>query len=477
MASIKKRGDAYLITVSKGYDIAGKQLREYMTWVPPSGMTEKQAEKEVKRQAVLFEEQVACNTTHDGNMRLVDFTAIFLKDYAYPTLKARTAFGYEEKMQRVNLALGHIKLKELKPGHIASFYANLQEEGMRCKRLATYKGNFAKWMKKKHTTMAALSRDTGLSIWMFKQLRDGKPIKLQNAEQIANFLEKPFDDLFTVVRDLTPLKPGTIHTYHRTLSAVLYRAVKWGYIKSNPAACMDLPSLKNRKAKYLDEPDARHLLELLQAEPIKWRAIITFDLLSGLRRGEILGLRWDDVDLDAQTITIAQTSNYIPTKGVYTDTPKTATSNRPLKLSRSAFLLLLEYKRWQDAQRKKLGDAWKDQDGRVFTTDNGKPMFPDSVSQWFTKFVRRTGLPQVTVHSLRHTYASLMIADGTPLVVVSHKLGHAQTSTTANIYAHVIASAEERATHTFDRFDDLVAPEPEHPAEKAPRKKKKAAGE
>lgn len=476
MASIKKRGDAYLITVSKGYDITGKQLREYMTWVPPAGMTEKQAEREVKRQAVLFEEQVACNTTHDGNMRLVDFTALFLKDYAYPTLKARTAFGYEEKMKRVNLALGHIKLKELKPGHIASFYANLQEEGMRCLRLASYKGDFAAWMKERRTTMAALARDTGLSIWTFKQLRVGKPIAMASAEQIAAFLAVPFDDLFTTVRDLTPLKPGTIHTYHRTLSAVLYRAVKWGYIKSNPAACMDLPSLKNRKAKYLDEPDARRLLELLQAEPVKWRAIITFDLLSGLRRGELLGLCWDDVDLDAQTIAITQTSNYIPPKGVYTDTPKSATSNRPLKLSRSAFLLLLEYKRWQDAQREKLGDAWMDKDGRVFTRDDGRPVFPDSVSQWFTKFVKRTGLPKVTVHSLRHTYASLMIADGTPLVVVSHKLGHAQTSTTANIYAHVIASAEERATHTFDRFDDLVAPE-QKPQAGAPPKTKKAAGE
>ena len=96
MASIKKQGKGYKITVSKGYDINGKQLREYMTWVPPAGMTPKQAEKEVKRQAVLFEEQVQCNTTHDGNMRLVDFTALFLKDYAYPNLKIRTAFGYEE---------------------------------------------------------------------------------------------------------------------------------------------------------------------------------------------------------------------------------------------------------------------------------------------------------------------------------------------------------------------------------------------
>ena len=94
---------------------------------------------------------------------------------------------------------------------------------------------------------------------------------------------------------------------------------------------------------------------------------------------------------------------------------------------------------------------------RVFTTDMGAPIFPDSVTQWFSAFVARSGLPKVTVHSLRHTYASLMIADGTPLVVVSRQLGHAQTSTTANIYAHAIASAQARAMQTFDRFNDIVA--------------------
>ena len=85
--------------------------------------------------------------------------------------------------------------------------------------------------------------------------------------------------------------------------------------------------------------------------------------------------------------------------------------------------------------------------------------------------MKRTGLPKVTIHSLRHTYASLMIADGTPLVVVSHKLGHAQTSTTANIYAHVIAEAEAKADQTFDRFGDLIAPK----GQPTP-KQKKAAG-
>lgn len=471
MATIEKRGESYRIIVSNGYDINGKQIREKMTWTPEPGMTKRQIEKALNREATLFEERVRHQLTQNGNIRLVDFTEIFLEQYARPNLKKKTAFSYEQTMKVINQALGHIKLKDLKPGHIASFYANLQEEGMRNRCKAMPKVDFAAWMKERKTCKAELSRQTGVSIWCFSQLKNGRGIAQNCAEQICEKLDVPYNKLFIRQHDDTPLKPGTIHTYHRTLSAVLYRAVKWKYIERNPAERADLPSIAHRKAAYLDEPDARRLLELLQEEKILWRTVITFDLLSGLRRAEFLGLRWSDVDLDKQLLYIRQTWNYLPTEGCYADTPKTATSERPLRISRTAILLLLEYKQWQDAQRELLGDAWRDTDGRIFTTEEGKPLFPDTVTNWFTDFVKRTGLPKVTIHSLRHTYASLMIADGTPLVVVSHRLGHAQTSTTANIYAHVIAEAEAKADQTFDRFGDLIAPK----GQSTP-KQKKAAG-
>ncbi len=456
MASVTQRGNSYKITVSNGYDLNGKQIRQHMTWTPEPGMTKKQIEKELQRQVVLFEEQVKYTATHDGSIRLKDFTDKFLKDYAYQNLKAKTAFGYEKRMEVINQALGHIRLKDLKPGHIASFYSNLQEPGMRSKELAVVKIDFSKWLKDRHLTMAAMAKKTGLSLWVFKQMKNEVGIDSRCVTPISQAMEMDPNDIFTVKKDMTPLAAGTIHTYHRVLSAVLFRAVKWGYIKDNPAARADLPSISNRRAAYLDEPDARRLLELLQTEPIKWRAIVTFDLLSGLRRGELAGLRWQDVNFSDQTIMIRQTSNYLPGKGVYVDTPKSTTSNRPLKLARSAFLLLMEYQKWQEEQKDRMGDAWKDEDGRIFTADDGAPLFPDSITKWFSDFVKRTGLPKVTVHSLRHTYASLMIADGVPLVVVSHQLGHAQASTTANIYAHVIASAEAKAAQTFDKFNDII---------------------
>lgn len=468
MATIEKRGNSYKIIVSNGYDIHGKQIRARMTWTPEPGMTARQIEKEVQRQAVLFEDKVKHRATQDGNIRLVDFTEIFMEQYARQNLKKKTAFGYQEKMDLINQALGHIRLKDLRPGHIAAFYANLQEEGMRAKALAVPKFDLVAWMKNRRTSMAALSRETGISLWVFKQLKAGHGVALKSAQAFADFYDLPINDFFTVSRDSTPLKPGTIHTYHRVLSAVLYRAVKWKYIENNPAERADLPSLAHRHAKYLDEPDARRLLELLQDEPIIWRTIITFDLLSGLRRAEILGLRWCDVDLDTRLVHVRQTWNYLPGVGCYLDTPKTEGSERPLRISQTAAMLLQGVWQWQEQQETALGDAWENPDGRIFTREDGHPLFPDAVTKWFTAFVRRSGLPPVTIHSLRHTYASLMIADGVPMVVVSHSLGHAQVSTTTNIYAHVIAAAEARAVEVADRFSaDVIRLTPgEKPAKK-----------
>ncbi|MEG1564829.1 MAG: tyrosine-type recombinase/integrase [Bacteroides sp.] len=443
--------------MSNGYDINGKQLRSHMTWSPDPGMTEKRISKELIRQATLFEENVKGSTLRNGNIRLVEFTEIFLKNYAYPNLKLRTAFGYEQKMERVNQALGHIKLKELKPAHIASFYGNLQENGMRMgTETATCKIDFRKWMAMHNINPATIDKSSEISSRALKTLARGGTISGKNAIIIANFMGLNPSEVFNISKDMTPLSAGTIQTYHRVLSAVLSKAVKWGYIANNPASNAELPSIAGQEAAYLDEPDARRLLELLKNEPIKWRTIIIFDLLSGIRRGELAGLRWNDIHEETQTIEISQTSNYLPGMGIFPDTPKSHTSKRSLRLSQSAFILLGEYKQWQEEREKRLGDVWKNTDNRIFTTETGTPIFPDSITRWFTNFVKRSGLPKVTLHSLRHTYASLMISDGVDIVSVAHQLGHAQPSTTANIYAHVIAAAEARAAQTFDKFNDVL---------------------
>ena len=456
MATVTKQGRGYKITVSFGFDGAGQRRREHMTWIPDPKLTARQLEKELNRQVVLFEERVRTGANAvDGSIRFGEWTKKYLEECA-PSLKAHTVARYTQQLEIANKAIGHIKLKDLKPGHIAKFYANLQEEGVRGTEAALVKLDLSAWCKAHKTSLWQLGQLAGISPSVRQKLKAGRPIKKEKALAIAAAMGESPDTVFRFERDMTPLRATSVLSYHRALSTALSHAVEQGYIPLNPASKVRLPKDDSAEPAYLDEPDARRVLELLQHEHIRWKTLIAFDLLSGLRRAEILGLRWSDIDLDHGLVHIRQTWNYLPSKGCFTDSPKSRTSQRPLRISRSAVMLLLDYKAWQDKQREQMGDAWNPSDGRVFTGDDGTPIFPDSVTKWFKDFVRKNELPNVHIHSLRHTYASLQIAEGTPLIVVSRNLGHAKASTTSNIYAHVIASAEAKATEVMDRFADVL---------------------
>ena len=330
MATIQKQGRGYKITVSQGYDYAGKRLRQYMTWVPEPGMSERQIKKELERQAVLFEEKVLTGATSNGNMRFVDFAEKYMTEYAQLYLKPKTIATYTEHLQRINQALGHIRLCDLRTDHINSFYQNLQESGIRSRTTAVCKIDLQAQIGTQRRALTAFSKRAGVSRATINQALADKPINKESADAIAQAVKMKTSKVFALTTHSDPLAPASVISYHRTLSSILGRAVKWGYIQINPADAAEKLSLGPQEAPYLEETDARRLLELLQAEPIRWRAIITFDLLSGLRRQEFLGLRWQDVDLDQHTITIKQTSNYLPGKGMYVSTTKTASSARCL---------------------------------------------------------------------------------------------------------------------------------------------------
>lgn len=310
MATIQKQGRGYKITVSQGYDYSGKRIRQYMSWIPEPGMTEKQIKKELDRQAVLFEEQVKTGASADANIRLADFADKFMTEYAQPYLKPKTVRTYTENLVRIKQALGHIRLCDLKTGHINSFYRNLQESGIRNRTTAVCKIDLQAKIGTQRGALTAFTNRTSVSRATIKQAIAGQPISQESADAIAQALEVKTSKAFTLTTHGEPLAPASVISYHRTLSSILSRAVKWGYIQINPADAAEKPSLVGHEAAYLEEDDARRLLELLQAEPVKWRAPITFDLLSGLRRAELLGLRWQDVGLDEHTITIRQTSNW-----------------------------------------------------------------------------------------------------------------------------------------------------------------------
>lgn len=178
-------------------------------------------------------------------------------------------------------------------------------------------------------------------------------------------------------------------------------------------------------------------------------------IYTGLRREEICGLEWSDIDFKNSVISVRRSSLYIPKNdytdesGIITDTLKNDSSVRFIKAPESAMQMLKDYKDWQNQKRLQLGDRWEDHN-RLLTTAFGTPIHPDTISGWFTDFIKRSDLPHVTIHGLRHTNATLLINSHIPITTVAARLGHANPTTTMKIYAHAIKYADAVAAKQID---------------------------
>lgn len=240
------------------------------------------------------------------------------------------------------------------------------------------------------------------------------------------------------------LSPKTIRHYHTFISSVMERAVKWNLIETNPCHRIDPPKVDKKEIKYMDDEQVGLFIDVLQSEPLEWRAFFMLLLYTGMRRGEALGLEWEDVDMETGVITIRRTSQYTPGKGTFTDDTKTETSKRSIRIPDDMVSLLKQHYIEQSRQRLRLGTKWE-QSGRLFTQWNGAPMCPNSPYTWLQRFLDRHGLERVNLHSIQHTNATLLIGQGVNVRTVAGRLGHSQTSTTMNIYAHQLQSADAAA--------------------------------
>lgn len=239
------------------------------------------------------------------------------------------------------------------------------------------------------------------------------------------------------------LSNKTVLRYHRFISIVLAQAVKDGIIPFSPAARAEPPKAEKKEVNYFQPGQAAAIRDALESEPLKWKTLVHLLLITGARRGEILGLKWSAVNFEACKLHICNNVLYSPDRGVYEDTPKTEKSNRYITVPAETMQLLKQYRAWQNAERLRLGDYYQNNDF-VFTQDDGKPMHPDSVGSWLTKFCKRHGLPHINAHAFRHTMASMLYFNGVDSVSIASRLGHAQVSTTSDIYAHVIAEADKK---------------------------------
>ena len=245
------------------------------------------------------------------------------------------------------------------------------------------------------------------------------------------------------------LSARTVQYHHRILSEALSHAVKMGFLVRNVAEVADPPRPERKEMATLSPEDIPQFLESAQETP--YHALSYTALYTGMRLGELCGLRWCDVDLDMAFLSVVQ-ALYKRSGVCKMVRPKSVHSRRRIALSPSLALLLREYKAEQQTQRILLGKLPARSD-LVFSHFDGKPLDPSVVSHTFAKVLEKAGLPHIRFHDLRHTHATLLLKGGVHPKIVSERLGHANIGITLDIYSHVLPGLQEGAA---EHFDDLV---------------------
>lgn len=451
----KDGSTSYLIRVFVDETRSGKQKQKSMTWKPAPGMSEKAIQRELNRQATLFEERARRGLAAlDGAIRFEDYAERWMKAAQLaPSTQAR----YEDLLKRINAAIGHIRLDRLQAHHLEEFYRTLRESGAKENgRFAVSKG-LDKLMDKKKITRAALAERSGVSASTVGVARRGERIRIDKAERIATALGVDVKRVFTLFENSSGLSDKTILHHHRLISAILSKAKRERIIPFNVAIeHADAPKVQRKEARYLDDEQARHMVDLLFEESdIRIKTALLLLLYSGLRRGELCGLEWSDVNLDSCMIHVARASQYQKGRGITEVPTKNASSERAIKIPHVMADVLREYKTWWMEYRLSVGDRWQDKDGRLFVQDDGEPINPDTINFWLNRFTKTHDLPHLNPHALRHTFATLQIAAGVDLRTLQARTGHAQASTLVNIYSHALKSAAEAATNALD---DMLTP-------------------
>ncbi|MBQ2724274.1 MAG: site-specific integrase [Clostridia bacterium] len=268
--------------------------------------------------------------------------------------------------------------------------------------------------------------------------------------KIRELKPQHLNDLYTALAQEGRNKNGgklsgkTVLEVHRLLHTVLDQAVKECIIPFNTADRVEPPKAKKSDPVYYQPEEVEAILEALNEEPGQWRMLVLLLLVSGCRRGEVLGLKWEDVSFEYNRIHICRNILYTKERGVYEDIPKTENSTRYISIPADIMAELRHHRAWQASERLRLGTYYENQ-GFVFAQDNGKPLHPCSVTSWLRKFSDRHALPHLNPHGFRHTMASMLIYNGVDPVTVSHRLGHDQVSTTTDIYSHMISDADSRS--------------------------------
>jgi len=241
----------------------------------------------------------------------------------------------------------------------------------------------------------------------------------------------------------------TLQLCHLRISQALKQAVMMGLLSRNVADFVTPPKVTHKEMMIWDVKQAQQFLR--EAAQSRYGPIWIVALATGMRRGELLGLRWQDVDFERKVLSVRQTIGVVKGK-IEVKPPKTKNSRRDVAVQDNVVVLLREHKLVQHEHRLTKGAGWEDND-LIFCADNGRPIQPVNLDRDFTRWVERAEVPSIRIHDLRHTHVTLAIAAGSNIGAVSRRVGHARTSITMDVYAHVLP---EQHAEVADKVGSLL---------------------
>ena len=392
MASIVSRSNGtYLVRVSCGVDSNGKQIARSKTFKPSkSNLPYSKLNRELEAFVAAFEQEIE----NDGPMRNVRPDKITFADFCVQylevkknTLSPQTYNFYSKVIDEELMPMfARLKMKDLRTYHIQQFVQYLATEK---KRLDGREGGIAASTVKRYTTV------------------------LRSIVTMAYKLEYIEDDIGRSRR-------------------------------------IEFPKEETKEVEAFTLEEVDDILKALESEPWHIRAVIEVALFTGCRRGEIVGLKWSDIDFENQRISVKRSIYKLSDGKAREKEPKSKCSIRTISIPERLCKTLTEYRLQQNRHIAYRGDAWRNLD-YVFTEEDGYVMNPQTPTKQFDHFLKRHGIRHLKFHGLRHTSATMLLANGCDIKTVSSRLGHADITTT-NIYVHALESTDRMAAQTFDNF-------------------------
>lgn len=423
MPTIRERNGSYHIEVFLGRDIYGKKIRESITYTPDPALTPKKQKKAAEDFAREFETKLKNGIAMDGRkVTLKEFSDRWLEEYAAQKLEPGTVEKYKDELEKVMPVFGHLKLTELRPANINSFLLSLSKDGA---RKDGKPGGYAKGSITK--TSAVLSSVLRTAVdWELIERNPMDKVRLQ-ADPTADKL-----------KFFTPEQASAFLEF-----------IEKPYI------------IQTKGHKRIDDTGREYTVgdyEITKEVPEQFRVLFNLAIFSGLRKGVLLALKWSDVDFDTDQIHVTRSVSVVNGQPIC-KAPKTRNSIRSVTIPHFLSIRMRTLKAAQTRYRLSVGDFWQGEDW-VFTQENGKMMnystpyhtMHDIITRYNAGKLESEQIPHIPFHGLRHTSATLLIASKQDVRTVSSRLGHAQASTTMNIYAHALKETDRKAANALEEI-------------------------